>query len=478
MANILQVTTPSANTDNRGIPGTRDLRDQPDSQRIQNPVNPERVVRADGREDGRTGDATGEGGYNVIDFESNYGSFIQRLAGSRELAALLEQILFRDVKAWLFGGSEAVGTLVEQMVTAMEMGSPEELLAFMEEQGNQQAKFSGELFRGLRLLLDMNPTEGLKETLAQFLKGYNDNTSGTHLLHQMQTVTEDISYLLLTRFREEFDGILQSMDWNARNGDVEANTGVINSRLIPFLAEYVSKTHDYGPVRSALMLLICHAVQYENGGEDRLMQLFEKLTTNREFQFLYQGDAEAALEQMLGRPEAQRQTQTSIFADAFSELILRGANGEAGPENIQQFYNIMNGMLLNESVYLPILHMLVPFRFQEKDVMSEIWTNPDAESEDEDGARRIKMFLKFNIQGLGRFEMVLSMQDRQVDAQLYVPRTLSGALAPIQDGLAAIWNRNGLRSGHLTVKEKTVDIRVEDVFPEIREKERGINVRI
>ena len=38
----------------------------------------------------------------------------------------------------------------------------------------------------------------------------------------------------------------------------------------------------------------------------------------------------------------------------------------------------MNGMLLNESVYLPLLHILFPFQYQGKNVMSEIWADPDA----------------------------------------------------------------------------------------------------
>ena len=57
MANILQVTNPSPNTDNR-ILDNQEARNHLNGQRIHNPVDPARVVRADGQEEGKTGTGT------------------------------------------------------------------------------------------------------------------------------------------------------------------------------------------------------------------------------------------------------------------------------------------------------------------------------------------------------------------------------------------------------------------------------------
>ena len=38
--------------------------------------------------------------------------------------------------------------------------------------------------------------------------------------------------------------------------------------------------------------------------------------------------------------------------------------------------------------------------------------------------------------------------------------------------------RNGIRIGQFLVRERVRDRRIDEVFPEIREKERTINVRI
>ena len=151
---------------------------------------------------------------------------------------------------------------------------------------------------------------------------------------------------------------------------------------------------------------------------------------------------------------------------------------QAGLENVQQFYAMINGMLLNESVYLPLLHFVIPFQYEENNVMSEMWVDPDAKRDNEDGGRKIKLFLKFDIQSLGKFELLMIMQDRETRLQLLVPPQLAKDEKKIHTEVADILKRNGFRFSQLLVRERVRDRRVDEVFPEIREKERTINVRI
>lgn len=475
MANILQVTNP-VNTDNRNIQTPQQVGGHPDNERIHNPADPSRVMRADGQEQGKTGDATEQSAYSIIDFDSNYGAFIARLKGSLGLPELLSQLFFEDSASFLVTDQAAVGELIQQLFSFIETDSPEEVLAFLKDQAKAEVKFSGPFFDGLRSLLTNSSSQGLKETITSFLRSFNDYTAGNHLLQQMKTLTDDIGHLMLRQFQDEFQMIVKDMNWTADNGDTAANTMTLNGRLIPFLASYISRTHDYGPVRDAVMLLILNAVNYENGSEEKLLKLFNKLYLSREFEQSYPGDARSDFKGVLDSLAAN--TRSQGFADVFSALLLKGTDGHAGLENIQQFYNIFNGMLLNESVFLPLLHMLAPFRYQGKDVMSEIWADPDAKRENEEEGRKIKMLLKFDIRGLGRFDMVLTLQDHQVDMRLFVPPSLKDKAETMQADLTDIMKANGLSFKQLLIREKTGELKVEEVFPEIREKERTINVRI
>lgn len=345
----------------------------------------------------------------------------------------------------------------------------------MQGQQFSSAKFTGSFFDALRNMLQQSPAEGPNESFAAFLKALNDFSSGSHFLHQMRTLTNDIESLLFRQYKDEFEQIVNEMDWEAADGDTAANTGVLNNRLIPFLSGYISRTHDYGAVRSAMMLLVFHAVRYENGSLDRLLQLFDRLMEGGRYAPFFKDNPRQELEQIL---YSIRQPKDGGFSDAFSALLAKGANGEAGLEHVQQFYQVLNGLLLNESVYLPLLHFLVPFQYQGKNVMSEIWADPDAERESEEEGRKIKMLFKFHIESLGQFEMLLTYRDRIIDLHLCVPPLLSDRYGAIKEQVAGIMKKNGLEINRFFVREETNGMRIEDVFPEIREKERTINVRI
>jgi len=568
MANILQVTTPNVN-DNRNIINPQDPKHSIGNQAIRNPVDPTRVVRGDGR-DGQ-GNTTQDALFSVVDYESNYGAFIKGLGEEGELAGILERLMFTDMAAIKDAGQAEVVDLVEKFLMSMRMDSPEDLLTFLQGQGELQAKFSGDFFDKLRSVLTQSLTEngllsgglqgtegslrqalsqaqgfpepslgqgvfqnqesaeaslrsaiaqmtqaqsgsegklpqgvyennlramfmqasqaalrtgsgakGLQEAIMAFLKGYNNYSSGGHLLQQMRSLTDDIQQLLLRPYREDFRGLVGSMNWEAPNGETAQNAQVLNKNIIPFLSSYISQTHDYGAVREATMLLIFHAARYQDGDMGKLEKLFDHMINDREFVRLFKGNPQENMEAVFkaGAKEVQQQRSMADFADGLSGLLLKGANGKAGLENVQQFYTIMNGMLLNESVYMPLLHFILPFQYEGNNVMSEMWVDPDSEKDNDDGERQVKLFLKFNIQSVGKFELVMTLQSHEAKVQLFVPPQLANKEQEIRSEVGDILKDNGIRFSQLMVRQRVRDRRVDEVFPEIREKERTINVRI
>ncbi len=568
MANILQVTTPNVN-DNRNIINPQDPKHSIGNQAIRNPVDPTRVVRGDGR-DGQ-GNTTQDALFSVVDYESNYGAFIKGLGEEGELAGILERLMFTDMAAIKDAGQAEVVDLVEKFLMSMRMDSPEDLLTFLQGQGELQAKFSGDFFDKLRSVLTQSLTEngllsgglqgtegslrqalsqaqgfpepslgqgvfqnqesaeaslrsaiaqmtqtqsgsegklpqgvyennlramfmqasqaalrtgggakGLQEAIMAFLKGYNNYSSGGHLLQQMRSLTDDIQQLLLRPYREDFRGLVDSMNWEAPNGETAQNAQVLNKNIIPFLSSYISQTHDYGAVREATMLLIFHAARYQDGDMGKLEKLFDHMINDREFVRLFKGNPQENMEAVFkaGAKEVQQQRSMADFADGLSGLLLKGANGKAGLENVQQFYTIMNGMLLNESVYMPLLHFILPFQYEGNNVMSEMWVDPDSEKDNDDGERQVKLFLKFNIQSVGKFELVMTLQSHEAKVQLFVPPQLANKEQEIRSEVGDILKDNGIRFSQLMVRQRVRDRRVDEVFPEIREKERTINVRI
>ncbi len=476
MANILQVTTPNINTDNRNILNPQDPRHAGGNPSVHNPVDPTRVVRADGQ-DGQQGQGAQDAALNIANYESNYGAFIKGLGESNELSGALERLLYPDM-AGLKEGSPEIGALVDKFLLSVRMDSPQDLLTFLEGQRDLQAMFTGDFFDKFRAMLSQNPSDSLAGASLAFLKGYTDYAAGSHLLQQMHTLLDDIENLLMRSYRAEFRELAEGMDWAAANGDTAQNMAHLNGRLIPFLSSYISGTHDYGAVREAAMLLIFNAARYQNGDGEKLQKLFDDMASDRDFARLFKGDAKESLEGLLSQTGRVGQPFMQQFADGLSKLLLHGANGQGGLENVQQFYTIMNGMLINESVYMPLLHFLIPFQYEDNNVVSEMWVDPDAKREYEDDPRRVKLFLKFDIQSLGKFELAMNVQDREAQMQLFVPQNLAKQGEKIQADVGDILKRNKIRLSQILVRQRIRDRRLDEVFPEIREKERTINVRI
>ena len=429
--------------------------------------------RADGQNTGQTGTATGEGSFSGVDFEGNYAAFLKELSQTANLPKALETVLFGDGALALSQEKGEIGQVMEELFSSMEMESPEDLKAFLQDQQKAQIKFSGNLFNNLRGMLSSNISPSLKNAILNFGKTYNDFASSGHFLQQMETIAGDIDKMLLPSFQGEFEDLLSQLNFQAEPGKTEENTSLINNQIIPFMSNYISRTHDYGAVRNAVVMFILYAVKYENGSEELLGKQKDALMNNPDFRLLFKGNPEEAFKELLDQVKGQEE---NAFPKLFTDFLKAGAEGKAGTENISHFQEVLHGLLVNESVYMPLQHLVMPFRYDDKDVMSEMWV--EQEAKDGAGGKLTKMLLKFNIQSLGNFEIISGISDMRVDLQLFMPEELMDKQKDVEDVLSHILRRNGLSVANLGVYQKTRDFRIQEVFPEIKEAEKGLNVRI
>ena len=70
----------------------------------------------------------------------------------------------------------------------------------------------------------------------------------------------------------------------------------------------------------------------------------------------------------------------------------------------------MSAFLLNESVYMPLQHFILPAELFGNLMFSEMWVDPDSGNEQEngrDGEKSRKMLIKFDIKDVGYFDMII-----------------------------------------------------------------------
>ena len=117
----------------------------------------------------------------------------------------------------------------------------------------------------------------------------------------------------------------------------------------------------------------------------------------------------------------------------------------------EAFRNIVSAFLVNESVYMPLLHMVLPLEWNGKMLFSELWVDPDAEENLKRGKgnqdNTIRFLFKIDIQGLGFFDMVLTCQRENVDLQLYCPQAVTPFAGIVQGEMSRILSENGMKPG-------------------------------
>ena len=169
------------------------------------------------------------------------------------------------------------------------------------------------------------------------------------------------------------------------------------------------------------------------------------------------------------------------FADHLSAAAAAALRGEGSADVQQIFRNLVSAMLVNESVYMPINHYLLPLEWNGRMLFSELWVDPDAENDRGDGSGRkdhgMKLLFKIDVQSLGFFDVILTTRGSEVEVQVGCPARALPFAQRIEQSLTDIVRRNDLTPAKVTVRRMDKPVTLTEVFPKIFEKRSGVNVR-
>lgn len=497
LANVARVNQPGNAYDNNS------LRNNPGvvpSTQIQNVIDPSRVNRPDGKtetEDQRF----------AFNYESNFEKFIQTLKNSPGLTELFSKLMFMDAQTIITSG---IGErFAEQIAAFMEMVKmdPRQLPGFLKSQAEGAGQFSGVFFQALRDVLSNTSSIELRTSILSFLKHYSDMASGAHLMGNIQEELKAIMPYIFKNDAAQLQEIVDRLIFrNPEEGALAGggeqagemaeggknlvdlmdsvnrhNSQVLKEELLPFFSKYVSRTKDMGKARDIMTLITLNVSRYVNGSKEDVVQSFEKLLQFGDFSRKLGEIKGENLELILDRLLTERRDdEHNPWTERFIDMVRTGLSGEGGYENKLVFQNIMNAMLLNESVYMPLIHLMLPLNIGGNLMFSEMWVDPDSQNghQSEGEEQSIRMLIKFDIKDLGYFDLVLNYQGGKVDMLVAYPPKLSAMEKQIRNGLGQIIADNGLNFQSLTLEQAKRPIPLTDVFPKIAERRNSINVRV
>lgn len=479
MANILKVTTPTTGYDNAA-----NVRANPEMQtptNIQGPVDPSKVVRPDARSD-----ASGqqEGEPLQFKFESNFDNFIRQLqkmpSVAEELPKLLSELSSTTVQSGIKGG---IAQEIAKFLGMIQAG-PENLQGLLQNQGEAAVRYTGAFFGLLRKMMSETKSVELKANILNFLKKYTDMAESGSVMEDIQRDLKEVLQRMFPRQREEAAQMGQRLiSREGASPEQQAeNLRTLKSEILPYLNEYISKTHDRGVLRDTVAHMAELISRYENGQQQGVLQAFEKLMDYQVFQRVF-GDFDITkIFRILENTEFEKASAQNSQMDQLAKIIVKGAEGEAGTENIQAFKQLMDAIVLNESVYMPLLHLLVPASVDGTMMFSEMWVDPDAEGgrEKEDGSRErmIKGLVKFDIQDLGFFDLFFLCGEEKVSVQINIPAALEKDAGKIQSDIRRILEEHSLRPEEVLTGNSTTSIPLTEAFTKLKERKNSINVSI
>ena len=410
-------------------------------------------------------------------FESNYEKFLQLLRSSPNSVQFYESLFFTRMGNVVSSGiSEGLAAEIAEYMSLLQMNEAE-MLEFMKGQLQNSVKFNGPVFNILREIFDGTESGSLQYSIVEMLRHYDSMTSTGHVLEQLLINLRDMAERMPESRAAELSGMIDALVKEHPNGENEANINYIKNTILPFLSEYISARGDHGAFRDLVTMFTLNLVRYESGSSENFLRSFQSLMTFEEVSGAFPGVNPEELERFM----ISGRYQENAIVEKFISVLSRGLAGEAGIQNRPVFENILQSMLINESVYIPLLHAVIPADYFGGLFYGEMWIDPNSDegtTQADGDAKGIKILMKFDIKNVGYFEMIILSREKNVEMNLFYPEHLESSRSEIRSTVGGIMSRNGLSVNGFMLGVMTEPKTVSEVFPKIYERKNSINVLI
>ena len=475
MADLLGATNPVPGYDNTIT--NRNIPVSPDNTQIQNVPDPSRVTGADNRTEQQD---SGQAGAGQIRYDSNFQTFLQQLRRSPGATQSLSSLLVREGTVVASGMSEGIAEEISQAMALLKMDQGE-LLQFLSAQMKAGTRFGGALFALLRNAYARAGSDGVRGDILEFLKSYSDYSSTAHIEGNLVRNLAGMADAMPASWGDKLRELLAQLENGIAAGDRRGNIALLQQEVFPFMSAYVSQTHDLGTPRELLSLLALDLARYENGSEDKLTEAFRQLAGYGTLKGMLGGIDDRALLKLLQGSQVSKDSPAAQFADHLAAAAARALRGEGSAEVQQTFRNLVSAMLINESVYMPLNHLLIPVELDGRKLFSELWVDADAEEKKGgkgQGEKCMRFLFKLDVQDVGLFDVILTSREKEVDVAVACPPGMAPFSRQIEQAVSQILARNDLTPAGVSVRKMERPVTLTEVFPKIFEGKNSVNVKV
>lgn len=470
MSDNLRITTPIPASDNIG-------------KTLSNKENPAVVIPTDPTKVTTRNQNDQSGQKNALDLtwdnRSVFRNFTVQLQQTPGLSQTLQKFLLSTMThANSADAASPINALLTQLANSTKM-SKQEIIENLMFQQEHSTKFSGELFQIFRNLMAANSSQEFKDYLGQFIKSYDGFVSANETMSAIFAQLKEITRYIPQSYRKELNQQIDLLHASTDNETIKSNLVLLKEKILPLLGKYISDFNDFGETRNLVSLLMHDVSRLNVGSQEELISRFDELMSFCQYKTNISSTELTQLKLLFAENMNHPQQVRNDFLDSLVKVLF-AANQDALASAGQTMLNdTINTILLNNSVYMPFIHLFLPIQYNNAFLFSEIWIEKQDENKkpSENHKKAVTIHLSFDIEGLGNFKMSIAWNDNKVNCQLNYPDALKSDDYAIRKDITKIFAENGFFAESINT---SVDLSqfADILMKKIYERKRTVDVTI
>ena len=278
-------------------------------------------------------------------------------------------------------------------------------------------------------------TERLADSVNEGIKGLSSEL----LSEQLSGIAEDGGTAAL---REIFSQLLP-----------DNMKGALNTLLRGF-----ENTHDLNALIDRLSVIV-----------NRVEDMDSKITLAQSINLVLSKMAESS--GVNYKPPTTMENMLDFLIKNLNDPSLKSLSAMSRPEMLQ-------GLLSTPGVFTPLLHFLVPINMDDTKAFGELWVDPDAGNGSETGESDRHLFLCFDIEDTGYFELEVYTRGKSVNVALMCPDGTQRDYLPLKESIPTLAQACGYNAEKMLVEPLKRRRDLTNVFPKLNERRSGLNVSV
>lgn len=433
----------------------------------------------------------------LVERSGSSAAFIEMLRDPDVTAGFLRSIfVLQEIVGLLPLNNQTVTPEIRRMFDSLFI-SQGDIVAEMIRQENSTTTFKGAFFDFLRAALSEGENPEILEATLRLLKAVNSALDGRDALDSVANNLQFLSESLAPS--RELSMKLYELSQAFRQPVSGEKLTELKSRILPLFSE-IENSILFSPKLAKILPLVIYNLSRYNINTSRIAEAAEKFvrliendSQKEEFakalgsilarvQNAGQEGTESSLDKSAGKPFTD--PQYSRVMNTLANIISSRKSDESlSPVSKSRLENVIYSLLSSPSNFTPLLHFVIPVRYENIDSFAEIWINPNGEEDEApssgDGSPKcIHLLIVFDISGIGQFEAELFARGRTIDFSLFCPPEHIESFASLERTLRQSIANSGYRFRNVTVGKLERIRSLMEVFASLPLRRMGIDIRV